>query len=105
MAQFDVFRNPGRERETIPFVIVLQNARYDRSSTRFVAALVLNSMAKVTEHSLAPQFTINGIAVVMDVFNLATISAERLDKPVATLTDEESRSKLIRALDEFISQA
>ncbi len=41
----------------------------------------------------------------MDVFNLTTILADRLGKPIASLTDEDARAKLIRAIDEFISQA
>ncbi len=105
MAQFDVVRNPGRRREAVPFVVVLQNARFDKGTTRFVAPLILSSLARIEEHHLAPRFTIGGVEVVMDVFNLATLPAERLGRPVASLTDEESRSKLVRALDELISQA
>jgi toxin CcdB len=105
MAQFDVLKNPGRQREAIPFVVVLQNARFDRSATRFVAPLVLSKLANITEHYLAPRFIINGVAVVMDVFNLATLPADRLGTPVASLADEDSRVKLMRALDEFLSQA
>lgn len=105
MAQFDVFRNPGRQREAIPFVVVLQNVRFDRSATRFVAPLVLSSLANIAEHYLAPHFTINGVEVVLDVFNLATLPVDRLGTPIASLADEESRAKLMRALDEFLSQA
>jgi toxin CcdB len=105
MTQFDVLKNPGRQREVVPFVVVLQNARFDRGATRFVAPLVLSKLANIAEHYLAPRFTIHGTEVVMDVFNLATIPADRLGTPVASLADEESRSKLIRALDEFLSQA
>jgi toxin CcdB len=105
MAQFDVLPNPGRQRESIPFVVVLQNARFDRGMTRFVAPLVLAKLARVAEHYVAPRFTINGIQVVLDVFNLATIPADRLGQPVASLADDDSRAKLVRALDEFLSQA
>ena len=105
MAQFDVFRNPGRQREAIPFVVVLQNARFDRGGTRFVAPLVLRETARIAEHYIAPRFIVAGLEVVMDVFNLATLPVGKLGLPVASLADEESRAKLIRALDEFISQA
>ncbi|WP_428395340.1 CcdB family protein [Lichenicoccus sp.] len=105
MAQFDVFRNPGRQREVIPFVVVLQNARFDRAGTRFVAPLVRSEAARVAEHHLAPRFTIDGAEVILDVFNLATLPADRLGRLVVSLADEESRAKLIRALDAFISQA
>lgn len=104
MAQFDVFRNPGRQRETIPYLVVLQNARFDRGRTRFVAPLIRAELIAVDLHALAPRFTIEGHAVIMDVFNLATLSRDQLGPPIASLSDDESRSKLIRALDELVAQ-
>ena len=105
MAQFDVFRNPGRQREVIPFVVVLQNARFDRGGTRFVAPLVRSEVARIAEHYLAPRFIVEDVEVILDVFNLATLPADRLERSVASLADEESRVKLICALNEFTSQA
>ena len=105
MSQFDVLRNPDRHRDTIPYLVVLQNSRFDRAATRFVAPLILARQANVREHDLAPHFTVEGIEVVMDVFNLATLPAERLGPPVVTLGDEDSRTKLMRALDGLVSQA
>jgi toxin CcdB len=105
VAQFDVFANPGRQRDVIPYVVALQNARYDRATTRFVAALVLQAVIRIEAHWLAPGFTIAGQEVVLDVFNLATVPVARLGTPVASLADEASRTKLVRALDEFLSQA
>ena len=105
MPRFDVFRNPGRQREAIPFVVTLQSTRYDRAATRLVAPLLRQTVAPVADHYLAPRFTVDGIGVVMDVFNLATLFAERLGAPIASLADEESRAKLARALDELVSQA
>ncbi len=105
MAQFDVFRNPGRQREAIPFVVSLQNRRFDRWATRLVAPLLLRRLAGTAPHYLAPHFTMAGQEVVLDVFNLATIPANRLGAVVATLDDEESRGKIIRAIDELIGQA
>ncbi len=95
----------GRQRDVIPFVVVLQNTRFDRAATAFVAPLILASLTKVVEHCLAPRFTIDGIEVVMDVFNLATLPVDRLGSPVASLADEESRARLTRALDELVRQA
>ena len=105
MAQFDVFRNPGRQREAVPFVVVLQSARLDRAGTRFVAPLVRSEAARVVEHYLAPRFVVEGVELVLDVFNLATLPADRLGRPVGSLADEASRARLIRALDELVSQA
>ncbi len=85
--------------------MALQNDRYDRATTRFVAALVLQASLRIEAHWLAPVFTIAGQEVVLDVFNLATVPVSNLGAPVASLADEESRSKLVRASDEFLSQA
>ena len=100
MAQVDVVKNPGRERDAIPFVVVLQNARYDRGA-RFVAPLVLSKLINIVEHYLAPRFTVHGVEAVLDVFNLATLPADRLGTPVGSLPDEGSRAKLMWALDKF----
>ena len=105
MAQFEVFANPGRQRNVVPYVVTLQNARYDRGATRFVAALVLQASIRIEAHWLAPGFTIAGQEVVLDVFNLATVPVSRLGAPVASLADEESRMRLALALDEFLSHA
>jgi toxin CcdB len=105
MAQFDVFRNPGRQRDAIPYVVVLQNGRFDRGLTRFVAPLVRSVPSSIELHALAPRFMVEGSEVVLDVFNLATVLADRLSAPVASLRDDVSRAKLIRALDELVSQA
>ena len=105
MAQFDVFTNPGRQRGAVPYVVALQNPRYDRATTRFVAALVLQASIRIEAHWLAPVFTVAGQEVVLDVFNLATVPLSSLGAPIASLADEESRSKLVRAIDEFLSQA
>ena len=103
MAQFDVFRNPARKRDLIPYVVSLQNARFDRAATQLVAALVSRNVVRVEAHYLAPWFTVAGQDVVLDVFNLATLPVPRLGVAVASLADEESRGKLVRALDEFLS--
>jgi len=104
VAQFDVFRNPGKQRSTIPFLVVLQNKRFDRVATRFVAPLVLVARPP-PEHYLFPTFIIERRHVTMDVYNLNTVLAAKLGDPIASLADEDSSAKLIRAIDEFTSQA
>ncbi len=105
MAQFDVFLNPGRQRAAAPFLVVLQNARFDRAPTRFVAPLLLPRFTSTEEHYLAPRFVVAGKEVILDVFNLTTILVDRLGGKIATLDDDQSRLKLVGALDELLSQA
>jgi toxin CcdB len=80
MAQFDVFVNPGRRRDDVPYVVVLQNVRFDRSEGRFVAPLVSRRNVRDAPEYLAPQFMVGGQEVVLDVFNLATLPVERLGR-------------------------
>jgi len=104
MGQFSVYRNPGRNREVVPFVISLQNRRFERAAIRLVAALVVRKLGPAEEHPLAPRFMVRGQEVMLDLFNLASVMASRLGEPVAELADDESRGRIQRALDEFLSQ-
>jgi toxin CcdB len=104
MGQFDVYRNPGRQAAAIPFLVCLQSDRLARAATRLVAPLAVPAHG-VEDHYLTPGFTIAGQSVVLDVFNLATIAANRLGDPVAALGGEADRTRIVRALDELISQA
>ena len=105
MAQFDVFLNLGRRRGQFAFFVSLQNARYESRGTRFVAPLLPAAALTPQEQWIAPSFTVLGQEVTLDVLNLATLPVARLGPPIATLSDEDSRTKLVRALDEFLSQA
>lgn len=43
MAQFDVHRNPGRHRDNIPFVVIVQSSLYDSYRRRVVVPSVNKS--------------------------------------------------------------
>lgn len=105
MAQFDVFLNTERRRNQIAFFVSLQNTRYEDELSRFVAPLFPAILLTARPSWIAPRFIVLGQGVVLDVQNLATLSIKRLGPPIATLADEASRTKLVRALDEFLSQA
>lgn len=105
MAQFDVFLNTASRRSLTVFFVSLQNTRYETGQFLFVAPLCPLALSPTNTRWLAPTFIIKGQRVILDVFNLATLSLRRLGTPVATLADEDSRTKLTRALDEFLSQA
>ena len=44
MPQFDVHRNTGRHRDTIPYVVVVQSSLYDGYRRRVVAPLVRKAL-------------------------------------------------------------
>lgn len=105
MAQFDVYASPFRQRATVPYVVVLQSNRCHDVPTRIVGPFVIASAAPNAWHYLAPHFAIAGHDVVFDPFNIATVHVSRLVQLITSLTDDDSRAKLVRAMDELLSQA
>jgi toxin CcdB len=45
MAQFDVHRNKGSQKESIPFVVLVQSSLFDRYRRRVVVPLVVQALA------------------------------------------------------------
>jgi len=101
MAQFDVHRNPGRHRDSIPFVIVVQSSLYDGYRRRVVVPLVdKSSIGKVTNARLNPTFRINGRSVVLHPLETVSVANESLGEFVQSL--EEAGDAIIAALDEML---
>jgi toxin CcdB len=104
MAQFDVHRNPGASRESIPYVVVVQSAIFDGYRRRVVAPLVKKSLFGQVHHArFNPTFTIKGTAVVLHPLELVSVPSEKLGKPVTTLA--KHGGAIIDALDELINRA
>jgi toxin CcdB len=104
VAQFDVFDSPVR-RHVMPYLVSLQATRLESSAGRLVMPLVVPAALPLEDHWLTPSVTVAGQRLIANPFDLATIPLARLGRPVASLADDESRAKLIRAIDELISQA
>lgn len=102
MPQFDVHRNPGRTRAAIPFVLVVQGDRWKDRADRVVAPLVLASEVGYRDTTLNPDFTIDGMAVILNPLQLATIPTRVLGPAVGSLDGEHIR--VIAALDAMIAQ-
>jgi toxin CcdB len=103
MAQFDVHRNPGRHRDRIPFVVVVQSSLYNNYRRRVVVPLVnKSSIGKVTNPRLNPTFRIKGQSVVLHPLEIVSIASENLGEFVETL-DEEGDA-IIAAIDEMLTR-
>ena len=102
--QFDVHRNPGTSRESIPFVVVVQSAIFDGYRRRVVVPLVRKSLFGAVHHArFNPSFTIKGTSVVLHPLEIVSVPAERLGKPVASLAAQGA--KITDALDELLTRA
>jgi toxin CcdB len=103
MAQFDVHRNPGRHRDNIPFVVVVQSSLYDNYRRRVVVPLVnKSSIGKVPNPRFNPAFRIKGQSVVLHPLEIVSVAIENLGELVDSL--KEDGEKIIAALDELLTR-
>jgi toxin CcdB len=104
MAQFDVHRNRGQSRKSIPFVVVVQSSAYDEYGRRVVVPLVRRSHLSTVSHSrLNPTFTVRKIPVVLHPLEIVSISRDKLGDAVGSLAKDSDR--IIDALDELLTRA
>lgn len=103
MPQFDVHRNIGRQKAVIPYVVVVQSRRFDRSRRRVVIPLVLESQVPSPESRLNPAFEIEGNAVVLNPLHIVSVALDRLGDRVGSLKGDGDR--IIAALDMLITRA
>ena len=105
MAQFDVHRNPGRNRATIPYIVVVQTSRLDALPTRVVIPLVVPRQPHEREPRLAPKLTVEARDVVLHTWEMQTVPRAVLGPVVASLADDASAGQIIGAIHEVISRA
>lgn len=104
MAQFDVHRNRGKRRGTVPYFVVVQSAQFEGYSRRVVVPLVrLSATGASAFPRFNPVFKVRGTNVVLHPLDMVSIAAADLGPKVATLRDEGDR--ILAALDELFSRA
>lgn len=107
MAQFDVHRNTGKQREAIPYVVIVQSSLFDNYRRRVVIPLVrrshLDSTASLAGTPLNPAFTVEGIEVVLHPLEIVSVATDQLGEMIATLEHEGDR--ITAALDELLTRA
>lgn len=104
MAQFDVFKNPGQHKHSIPFVVVLQSSALDDYKRRVVIPLVRKSEAGPLHHPrFNPSFKIKGVTVVLHPLEVVSVPVDLLGEPIASLA--EHGDSIIAAMDELMTRA
>ena|SRR5487761_395186 len=104
MAQFDVHRNSGKQRDSIPYVVVVQSAIYDGYDRRVVVPLVRESELSAAAHPrLNPKFKIQDVTVALHPLQIVSVSKRTLGNPVDSLAADSDR--IVAALDELLSRA
>ncbi|MGC2030298.1 MAG: CcdB family protein [Steroidobacteraceae bacterium] len=104
MAQFDVHRNSGKHKDTIPFVVVVQSAQFDNYRRRVVVPLVRSTaIGKVNYAAFNPSFKIRGTAVVLHPLEIVSVPVDQLGEVVGSLSDNSQL--IVAALDELLTRA
>jgi toxin CcdB len=107
MSQFDVYRNTGKHRTTIPYVVVVQSSYYEKARRRVVVPLValgeIGKIASLPVSPINPVFRIEDTEVVLNPLEIVSIPIEALGDKVTSLN--EAGDTIIAALDELFSRA
>ena len=107
MAQFDVHRNTGKQREAIPYVVIVQSSLFDSYRRRVVIPLVrrsnLDNASALVGSSLNPAFTVEGIEVVLHSLEIVSVATDQLGEKIATLAQDGDR--ITSAMDEMLTRA
>jgi len=104
MAQFDVHRNAGRQKDSIPFVVVAQSRLFDGYRRRVVIPLVRKAeLGRIPNPRLNPTFRIKSIAVVLHPLEMVSVAKDHLGERVGSLAEEGDA--IVAALDEIFTGA
>lgn len=107
MAQFDVLRNKGPLRDSIPFVVIVQSAQFDRYRRRVVVPLVRRSALPASTPSagtrMNPVFRVEAVDVVLHPLDMVSVALDQLGEPVGSLA--EQGQAIADALDELLTRS
>ena len=104
MPQFDVHRNLGNHKDSIPYVVIVQSAQFDGYRRRVVVPLVRSSaIGKVSHSSFNPAFKIRGTSVVLHPLEIVSIPVNQLGTLVGNLSDQSQL--IVAAVDELFTRA
>ncbi len=107
MAQFDVHHNPGLQRDTMPFVVLVQSGKYDSYRGRVVVPLVRRNALAINTPTvgsrLNPVLSVQGVELVLHPLDMGSVALDQLGSCVGSLA---SQGELIaQALNELMTGA
>ena len=101
--QLSVHRNPGRNHQAIPFVVVVKSNRFRNSVRRVIVPLVAAKEFGLADSDVGPHFMIQGREVVLAPLQITNVPINVLGPSVMSLAGEDSR--IVNALDALLSRA
>lgn len=107
MAQFDVHRNKGPLRDSIPYVVVVQSALFDGYRRRVVVPLVQRALLPRSTPTVGtrmnPVFVVEGIQVILHTLDMVSVALDQLGEVVASLA--QKGQTIADALDELLTRS
>lgn len=98
MAQFDIYKNIGKNQEQVPYLLDIQNDILRDLNTRVVIPLGHN---KPYNDNVNPKFIINNQELTMMTTKIATIPLSAVGDKITNLEDQ--RAKILNAIDFLIT--
>ncbi|MRD49111.1 CcdB family protein [Caenimonas koreensis] len=107
MAQFDIHRNKGPLKASIPFVVVVQSKQFDRYRRRVVVPLVRKSVLPTKSSTVGsrmnPVFRVQGSDVVLHPLDMVSVALDDLGAKAGSLA--EHGQAITDALDELLTRS
>ena len=107
MAQYDVHRNKGPLKESIPYVVIVQSSLFDGYRRRMVVPLVrraaLPAGAATVGTRMNPVFDVKGAKVVLHPLDMVSVALDQLGPKVDSL--QQHGQAIADALDELLTRA
>ena len=105
MAQFDLHRNKGPRKDSIPYVVIVQSALFDGYRRRLVVPLVRRNAVRseMAGTRLNPSFTVDGALVVLHPLDMVSVALDQLGEHFGSLA--EHGQAITDALDEVFTRA
>lgn len=107
MAQFDIHRNTGAQKQAIPYVVVVQSAQFDRYRRRVVVPLIRRSVlptgAPISATRMNPVFEVEGVEVVLHPLDTVSAALDQLGEHIGSLA--EHGQQIADAMDELLTRS
>lgn len=105
MAQFDLHKNKGPMKDTIPYVVVVQSSLFDGYRRRVVIPLVRRSVlpAGIAGTRMNPSFKVRGTVLVLHPLDMVSVACDQLGECVGSLADHGQ--EIVDALDELLTRS
>ena len=103
MAQFDLHKNKGPLKDTIPYLVVVQSSLFDGYRRRVVVPLVRRSAlpAGIAGTRMNPSFKVRGAVLVLHPLDMMSVACDQLGERAGSLADHGQ--EIVDALDELLT--